>query len=80
MIKKEKASAKLKEWKMTRVCRDLSMELVDNVETESIREENMDILFYMAWKGVMKNELVDILEDNKDMIEFTYELLISCWI
>ena len=65
---------------MPRVWRDLIMELVNKVEAESIRKENMDILFNMAWKGVMKNELVAILEDNKKMIEITYELLISWWV
>ena len=43
------------------------MELVNKVEAESIGKENMDILVNMAWKGVMKNELVAILKDNKEI-------------
>ena len=60
---------------MTRLCRDLVLDMVELVEAESIvKTIELDVTA-KAWRRILENRLIDIIEDNDAMNTFTNQPL-----
>ena len=76
--RRENARCLAEGWKRKRICRELVLELLTGAESMSASSYIMNMVMEMAWRGFKENTVKDLLVKDKELMEFTANL-ISSW-
>ena len=75
--RKENAKMKADSWMGQRICRDVLMEMICKAESISSVSLCIKVVMDNAWKSIKEIKIKKLLEDDKELVTFTSDLILS---